>query len=154
MRTLLRIWGIFPLWMHTLAARILRPRFVVGVAALIFDGHGRVLLFKHTYRKFPWGLPGGALEYGEQPDEAIIREFSEETGMTIEVTQLLLGHSSSYFHHVGLVYLCKVVRGEFRESHEISEIRYFDVSDLPPMLFDEKDLIRDVHAKLFHHELA
>ena len=154
MRILLRIWGKFPLWVHTLAARILRPRFVVGVAALIFDEHGRVLLFKHTYRKFPWGLPGGALEYGEQPDQAIVREFSEETGMTIEVLRLLLGHSSPYFHHVGLVYLCKVVSGEFRESHEISEIQYFDVNDLPPMLFDEKELIRGVRAELLQNELA
>ena len=154
MRTLLRIWGKFPLWVHTLAARLLRPRFVVGVAALVFDEHGRVLLFEHTYRKFPWGLPGGALEYGEQPSDAIVREFYEETRITIEVIQLLLGHSSPYFHHIGLVYLCRVVSGEFSESHEISDIRYFDVNDLPPMLFDEKDLIHDVHKRLFDLELA
>lgn len=149
MRTLLRIWGKFPVWVHTLAARILRPRFGVGVAALVFDERGRVLLFKHTYRKFPWGIPGGALEYGEQPRDAIIREFYEETDVAIEVKQLLLGHSSPYFHHVGLVYLCKIVSGEFRESYEISEMKYFDVNDLPPMIFDEKDLIRSVHKSIW-----
>ncbi|MBE7535863.1 MAG: NUDIX domain-containing protein [Anaerolineales bacterium] len=154
MKILMRIWGMFPLWVHTLAVRMLRPRFVVGVAALVFDEQGRVLLFKHTYRKFPWGLPGGALEYGEQPEEAIIREFHEETGMSIEVKRLLLGHSSPYFHHVGLVYLSRVVGGEFRESYEISEIGYFEIDNLPQMLFDEKELIRSVHKDLFKHELA
>jgi 8-oxo-dGTP diphosphatase len=149
MRTLLRIWRIFPYWLQTLASRILRPRFRMAVAALVFDEQGRILLFKHTYRKLDWGIPAGGLEYGEQPKDAVVREFFEETGMTIEVQRLLLAESSRHFHHISLVYLCKIVAGEFRESHEISEIRYFNVDDLPPMLFDEKDLIRAVHKDLF-----
>ncbi|MCC6501334.1 MAG: NUDIX domain-containing protein [Anaerolineales bacterium] len=149
MKTLMRIWKAFPLWAHALAARFLRPRFGVGVAALIFDEHGQALLFKHTYRKFAWGIPGGGLEYGEQPADAIVREFYEETSLKIEVIRLLLAHSSPYYQHVGLVYLCKVVGGKFKESYEISEIRYFDVNDLPPMLFDEKDLIRSVHKNIW-----
>ena len=146
---LLRIWGIFPLWVQTLAARILRPRFRMAVAALVFNEQGQVLLFKHTYRKLAWGIPAGGLEYREQPIDAVIREFYEETGMTIEVERLLLAASARYFHHVSLVYLCKIVAGAFKESYEISEIRYFDVDNLPPMLFDEKDLIRSVHKDLF-----
>jgi len=121
----------------------------MAVAALVFDEQGRILLFKHTYRKLDWGIPAGGLEYGEQPKDAVVREFFEETGMTIEVQRLLLAESSRHFHHISLVYLCKIVAGEFRESHEISEIRYFNVDDLPPMLFDEKDLIRAVHKDLF-----
>ena len=155
-RTLLRIWGKFPLWFHTLAARLLRPRFRVAVAALIFDEQGRSLLFKHTYRKLAWGIPAGALEYGEQPEKAIIREVFEESGIAVEVEQLLLADSSRIDHHVSLVYLCKIISGEFKESYEISEIKYFDVNDLPTMLFDEKDLIRSVHKTLYgnNHELA
>ena len=148
-KILLRIWGLFPHWAQTLASRILRPRFRMAVAALVFDEQGRILLFKHTYRKLAWGIPAGGLEYREQPKDAIIREFFEETGMTIEVLNLLLADSSPYFHHVSLVYLCEVIAGEFRESHEISEIQYFEVDDLPPMLFDEQDLIRAVHKDLF-----
>jgi len=148
-KILLRIWGLFPHWAQTLASRILRPRFRMAVAALVFDEQGRILLFKHTYRKLAWGIPAGGLEHGEQPKYAVVREFFEETGMTIEVVNLLLADSSPHFHHVSLVYLCEIVAGEFRESHEISEIQYFDVNNLPPMLFDEKDLIRSVHKDLF-----
>lgn len=154
MKTLMRIWGMFPLWVHTLAAKLLRPRFRVGVAALVFDEQGRVLLFKHTYRKFAWGIPVGGLEYGEQPEEGVIREFFEESGLTINVERLLFADSSKLFRHVTLMYLCKIIGGEFRESYEVSEMKYFDVNDLPRMLFDEKDLIRSVHKDLFKHELA
>jgi len=121
----------------------------MAVAALVFDEQGRILLFKHTYRKLDWGIPAGGLEHGEQPKDAVVREFFEETGMTIEVQRLLLAESSRHFHHVSLVYLCKISTGEFRESHEISEIQYFDMDHLPPMLSDEKDLIRSVHKDLF-----
>ena len=148
-KILLRIWGLFPHWLQTLASRILRPRFRMAVAALVFDEQGRILLFKHTYRRLAWGIPAGGLEHREQPKDAIVREFFEETGMTIEVVNLLLADSSPHFHHVSLVYLCEIVAGEFRESHEISEIQYFFVVFLPPMLFDEKDLIRAVHKDLF-----
>ncbi|MFN8387955.1 MAG: NUDIX domain-containing protein [Anaerolineales bacterium] len=149
MKTLMRIWGMFPLWVHTLAARMLRPRFRVGVAALVFDEQGRVLLFKHTYRKFVWGIPVGGLEYGEQPEEGVKREFYEESGLTINVERLLFADSSKLFRHVTLMYLCKIIGGEFRESYEVSEMKYFDVNDLPRMIFDEKDLIRSVHKDIW-----
>jgi ADP-ribose pyrophosphatase YjhB (NUDIX family) len=132
-----------------LAARILRPRFQVAVGALIFDAQGRVLLFKHTYRKFAWGIPVGGLEFGEQPEEGVIREFFEESGITIQVERLLFADSSRFFRHVTLMYLCRIVSGEFRESDEVSEMNYFEVNSLPPMIFDEKDLIRTVHKILW-----
>jgi 8-oxo-dGTP diphosphatase len=148
-RFLLRIWQKFPIWVHLLASRIVRPRFRVAVAALIFDEQGRVLLFKHTYRKFEWGLPAGSLEHREQPERAVLREFLEETGMQIEVQRLLLAESSKDDHHVSLIYLCRLVSGEFRESNEISEIRYFGLNDLPKMMLSaEKDLIRRVAVML------
>ena len=148
-KILLRIWRIFPLWFQTLVSRVVLPRFRMAVAALVFDEHGRILLFKHTYRKLAWGIPAGGLEHGEQPKDAIVREFFEETGMTIEVVNLLLADSSPHFQHISLVYLCEIVSGEFRESHEISEIQYFNVDNLPSMLSDEKSLIRSVHKDLF-----
>ena len=144
-RILLRIWQKFPIWVHLLASRMVRPRFRVAVAAMIFDEQGRVLLFKHTYRKFEWGLPPGSLEQREQPERAVRRALFEETGMQIEVKRLLLAESSKDDHHISLIYLCRIVSGAFRESNEISEIRYFDLNDLPKkMLSAEKELIRRV----------
>lgn len=144
MKTLLRLWRLLPMWVHILAAKLIRARFRAAVAALIFDEQGRVLLFRHTYRKFEWGIPAGSLEFHEQPADAILREFFEETGMKIEVEKLLIVVSAKEDHHLTMVYLCKITDGEFKPSHEISEMKYFDVNDLPKMLFAEKDLIRQV----------
>jgi len=142
MKTLLRIWRRLPIWVHFLAAKLVRPRFRAAVAALIFDEQGRVLLFKHTYRKWQWGIPAGGLEHREQPADAILREFLEETGMQIKIEKLLTAVSAKEDHHISLIYLCKIVSGEFKESNEVSEMKYFDVNALPQMLFAEKELIR------------
>ena len=121
-KTLLRIWRTLPMWIHVLAMRMYRPKFRAAVAAMIFDEQGRVLLFKHTYRRFEWGIPAGGLEYNEQPANAIVREFFEETGMQIRVERLLLAESSKEDHNISLIFLCKIVNGAFKESNEISEM--------------------------------
>jgi len=144
MKTLLRIWRRLPIWVHFLAAKLVRPRFRAAVAALIFDEQGRILLFNHTYRKWQWGIPAGGLEHREQPADAIVREFFEETGMQIKIEKLLTAVSAREDHHITIVYLCKIIGGEFKASTEVSEMAYFDVSDLPKMLLAEKDLIRQV----------
>ncbi len=136
------------MWVHFLAAKLVRPKFRAAVAALIFDEQGQVLLFKHTYRKFQWGIPAGGLEHREQPAEAIVREFFEETGMQIKIEKLLTAVSAREDHHITIVYLCKIVSGEFKPSLEVSEMKYFDVNDLPQMLFAEKELIYWAAASL------
>lgn len=136
------LWRRLPMWIHVLVTRITQPKFNAGVSALIFDEAGKVLLFKHTYRKFVWGIPGGGLEYGEQPIDAIVREFFEEANMNIKVEKLLKVASAKEFPHLSIVYLCKIISGEFKPSHEISEMKYFDVNNLPEMLYAEKELIQ------------
>ena len=143
MKTFLRIWRTLPLWVHFLTARLVRPRFRAAVAAIIFDEHGKILLFKHTYRKFEWGLPAGGLEHREQPRDAIVREFLEETGMELEVERLLTAVSAREDHHISMIYLCRIAGGEFKESHEISELKYFSIHELPAMMLTaEKELIQ------------
>jgi 8-oxo-dGTP diphosphatase len=143
-KILLQVWRTLPMWIHVLVMRMFRSKFRASVAAMIFDEQGRILLFKHTYRKFEWGIPAGGLEYGEQPEKAIVREFFEETGLQIKVEKLLLVESSKVDHNISLIYLCEIVSGTFEGSLEISEMKYFDVDDLPQMLFAEKTLIRQV----------
>ena len=56
---------------------------------LIRDTAGRVLLCRLTYKR-DWDLPGGVVEVGESPREAVGREVTEELGLTIEPGALLL----------------------------------------------------------------
>ncbi len=144
-RLLLFIWRWMPRWMQRLASLVVRPRYQVAVAAYIFDGEGKLLLCRHTYRRdYPWGLPGGDLQPGEDPAEAVRREVREETGLRVRDARLLFVENSSGCRHVGLVYLCSGVSGEFAANEEISRIQYFDVDALPELWPDEAAAVRRV----------
>ena len=64
----------------------------------------------------------------------------------------MLAESSKEDRNISLIYLCKIVNGTFKESSEISEMKYFDVNELPQMLFAEKNLIYLIHKKLVTFE--
>jgi ADP-ribose pyrophosphatase YjhB (NUDIX family) len=146
---LLRIWKQLPLWLKIWTSRLLRPKYMVAVAAVIFNADGRILLGEHSYRKvYPWGLLAGNLEYGEDPEAAIVRELREETGFEIEVQRLLQAVSAREEHHISLIYLCKIANGSFQPTPEISAIKYFSLDDLPHLLRTEKDLILQIASQL------
>jgi 8-oxo-dGTP pyrophosphatase MutT (NUDIX family) len=58
-----------------------------SVAALIRDDAGRVLLVQHVEGR--WQLPGGAVDPGERPAEACVRECREEASVEIETSRIL-----------------------------------------------------------------
>jgi ADP-ribose pyrophosphatase YjhB (NUDIX family) len=63
----------------------------VGAYGLYRDDRGRVLLTRNSdASEFPgrWGLPGGGVEQGEHPDDAVVREFREETGLDVRILGL------------------------------------------------------------------
>ncbi len=147
------IWRLFPGWLQNLASRIIRPLFQVFAAAVIFDQNKNIFLVKTTYQRFhPWGLPGGALEYGEHPEEAVVREVREETGLNVSIEKFLLVNSWLP-DRVGLYYLCKIIDGTFCPSDEVSECDYFSVDNLPDVRPLDFDIIRQLYT-LVEHELA
>jgi 8-oxo-dGTP diphosphatase len=149
MKYLLNIWREFPFGLQLFITGMVRPRFRVAVAAMIFDEKGCILLCEHTYRKFhPWGLPGGGLEYAENPENGVRREVREETGLEVQVENLLYAESAPNNHHISLIYLCKIVGGIFQPNDEISQTRFFSVDALPELLSTEQALIARVAGKL------
>ena len=52
--------------LHWLAANLVNPHFLLGVAGIITDEQGRLLKFHHNYRRsHPLGMPGGWMKKGE-----------------------------------------------------------------------------------------
>jgi 8-oxo-dGTP pyrophosphatase MutT (NUDIX family) len=152
-KTLLKIWWILPQWLQIVLSRVIRPLFQVFAAAVIFDENKNILLVKLTYQRFhPWGLPGGSLEYGEHPEEAVIRELWEETGLNVSIEKLLLVNSWLP-DRVGLYYLCKIIDGTFCPSDEVSEFSYFSLDNLPDIKPIDVGMIKRLHG-MVEHELA
>ncbi|MBN2119322.1 MAG: NUDIX hydrolase [Anaerolineales bacterium] len=152
-RILLKIWRMFPGRLQNLASRIIRPLFQVFAAAVIFNRDKNILLVKTTYQRVhPWGLPGGSLEYGEHPEEAVVREVWEETGLNVRIEKLLLVNAWLP-DRVGLFYLCRIMDGTFTPSDEVSEFDYFSVNDLPDVRPLDLDIIKRLH-QMVEHELA
>ena len=61
------------------------PRVVPCVGAVIHDAAGRLLLIQrgHEPHRGLWSLPGGRIEAGESPEQAVVREVHEETGLDV-----------------------------------------------------------------------
>ncbi len=152
-RILLKIWWILPGWIQNILSRIIRPLFQVFAAAVIFDEDKNIFLVKSTYQRFhPWGLPGGSLEYGEHPEEAVVREIWEETRLNICIEKLLLVNSWLP-DRVGLYYLCRIIDGTFHSTEEVSEFAYFSIEDLPDIRPIDVGMIKRLH-QMVEHELA
>jgi 8-oxo-dGTP diphosphatase len=105
------------------------PRCVVGV--VLMNEAGQVLLVKSSrgFTKGMWNVPGGFIEYGETPDVAAAREAKEETGLDIQVGELLgvfMERFESPYFMYGFMYDAKTGGGELRpDPSEIEETRWF-----------------------------
>ncbi|MGZ3147836.1 NUDIX hydrolase [Lentzea chajnantorensis] len=69
-----------------------------------------------------WILPGGGIEHGEHPYDAVVREVEEETGFTVEVVRLLgidselRTESRRDYHALRIMYEVRIIGGELRNE--------------------------------------
>jgi len=145
---LLKIWRLFPAWLQIVLARIILPKFQVFSAAVILDNENRIMLVKLTYqRKHPWGLPGGGLNYGESPEDAVVREVWEETSMKVGIEKFLFVKAWTP-DRIGMYFLCNITDGLFKPSDEVSEIGYFSLDNLPDVRPLDFKLIKEVYEEV------
>ena len=145
---LLKVWKSLPdsELLRGILIWLITPKFLVGVVGVVINQSKQILLLKHTYRhKYPWGLPGGWLERGEQPMQALQREIMEETGMTIEVVRPLIVEGDEDWPRVDLIFLCRVINDEFSSSDEVFSAKFFTLLEIPEIMPSQKRLIQKIY---------
>lgn len=125
------------------------PKKRIGVALVVFDKNGRVLLLKHVFHpQTPWGLPGGWLGRNESPQACALRELREETGLSALIgppIQTTYGNNGP--SHIGIIYLGWLDGGTMRLSNEILEAEWVHLDNLPQNLFlTTKEAIEKGHV--------
>jgi 8-oxo-dGTP pyrophosphatase MutT (NUDIX family) len=112
-----------------------------GVAAIIRDEQGRVLIQKN--KDGVWNLPAGAIDPGEKPAQAIVREIFEETGLAARPTAVaaILGGAPEYrmeypngdqVEATTIVFACDVTGGEIEpQDDETATLKYVSPDQLP-----------------------
>ncbi|WP_045741150.1 NUDIX domain-containing protein [Actinoplanes rectilineatus] len=133
-----------------ISAHLARLRAMIGhelillpsVSVLVRDGDGRLMLVRHTGKQDGWAVPGGAVDLGESPAQAAVREIREETGLRIHRLRLLdvLGgadYEVTYANGDRAAYVTAVFEAAVAggtpapDREEISELRWFAPQRLP-----------------------
>ena len=107
-------------------------KLVLVVAAAIYNEKGQILLAKRPEGKAMaglWELPGGKIEEGETPEEALARELGEELGIIVNPSLLepitFASHSYESFHLLMPVYACLDWDGDMK-AREAQELAWVD----------------------------
>jgi ADP-ribose pyrophosphatase YjhB (NUDIX family) len=112
-----------------------QPRFAVTAGAVVCDERGRVLLLRHVLRKGSgWGVPGGFLKSGEQPEEAIRRELREETGLELDSVELAFVRALAGVRQVEVIFRARMKSDALagvEKGFEIDRAEWFDTDSLP-----------------------
>jgi len=138
------IWRRAPKALRRWTVRFSHPRFAVTAGAIITDARGRVLLLKHRFRPGSgWGLPGGFIEKGEQPEAALRRELREEIGLEVELLKLFTVRAFKRPKQVEIVFTGQTLGSTDELSFEIQEAVWFEPGEFPPELpRDQIELIK------------
>lgn len=137
------IWRHAPKSLRRWSMRVTNARFTVTAGGIILNGRGEVLLLKHLFRPGSgWGLPGGFMVAGEQPEEALRRELAEEIGLSLDKVEILQARTFRKPRQVEIIFRCYSNGVAKPRSMEVDRAVWFAPTSLPEGLpADQRRLI-------------
>ncbi len=135
-------------------------RFRPAVYGVLFNANMEVLLCLNKHRSNFWNFPGGGIEPGESPMDALIREFREEVGLEVQPVMLIWatkGRHHNWFRPgqqlLGTYYIVDAVGGQVHTAgngEDVNGCQWFPVQALPTESMSPFDReLADVLKQLF-----
>ncbi|WP_148136624.1 8-oxo-dGTP diphosphatase MutT [Candidatus Formimonas warabiya] len=115
--------------------------YIIVVAAGIIEHEGKILLAQRqegAHQGLKWEFPGGKLEFGETPEQCLVREIQEELNIEIKIDQLfqVVSHVYGERQVVLICYRCSYLSGalDAKECHNFCWVEKKDLMnyDLAP----------------------
>ncbi len=130
-------------------------RFHITVKAIVIY-HQKILILKRTRPSSDglgfWELPGGGLEYGETPHQALIRELKEETNLDIKIIKPVYTFTAIRpdYQTVGIGFLAIPTNDHVKISDEHTEYRFVSSDEL--LNYVDKKIYNDIITTLKEYE--
>jgi 8-oxo-dGTP diphosphatase len=127
-----------------------QPLVATGVAVV---DENRILLVRRGREpnKGLWAVPGGKVEFGETLAEAATREVREETGLLIELDEIIwVGEFIEDHHHLVLVdFLGAPTGGELAAGDDAADLQWIDIEaafelDMPPTMYELLEILLEM----------
>ena len=127
---------------------------VVKVVAAIIAEKGRIFATQRGYGEFKdgWEFPGGKIEEGEMPQQALVREIQEELDTEVEVGDLLGTVEYDYptFHLSMQCFLCRIKSGRLNlKEHEAARWLAEDELDSVDWLPADIEVLEWIRREIF-----
>jgi ADP-ribose pyrophosphatase YjhB (NUDIX family) len=119
--------------------------------AVIRDG--KILLIQERMDGH-WAMPGGWADLGDAPAFVAEREVWEESGYRVKAEKVIAVLDANriepmeFYHAFKIIFLCRLIDGEPRISHETLAVDFFDLENLPPLssFRTNEDMLQEVFA--------
>jgi ADP-ribose pyrophosphatase YjhB (NUDIX family) len=114
---------------------------------------GKILLIQERMDG-RWSMPGGWADLGNAPASVAEREVWEESGYRVKAEKVVAVLDANriepmeFYHAFKIIFLCKLIDGEARTSHETMAVDFFGLNNLPPLSLyrTNEDMLKEVFA--------
>ena len=138
------IWKNLTPYLRLKIVRATQQKFTVSVAAIIINENEEILLLDHIFRSsLSWGIPGGFVNRGEQPEDALKRELREETGL--ELHDIKLFRVRTINRHIEILFRAQATGKAEVKSREIKALAWFKIDKIPEQMNEEqKSVVKNI----------